>query len=154
MNQLEELKRKYEEIQEKNKELPKFELLEEGFDLDGATLNIFSEINKPLRIIRRTIINYYNFALTYLHDFIYPNRQSAILMEEYKSISDKKRDEVVQIISEIMVLVRQNTSLTLNYSEKQEIKFIVQLYSKWLKLKLRINEINLNNIDFWKNYKQ
>lgn len=152
MDKFDQLKESYNKLKNDFKYLPLFEDLENEFYLSGACYNINSKIVSPLKLIRSSILNYYNFLLNYLHDFIYPNRQSAILMEEFKSINEKDKDEIVKIIGELMITVRKNVKLNIFHNQKDEAKFIQSSFQRWIIIKKRLKPIINNNISFWENY--
>ncbi len=154
MNVYEQLKKDYEAKRKKYSNLPPMDELNEEFEIEAACYNISIPISFPIRFVRRTIVNLFSFLLNYLHEFIYPNRNSAVLMEEFKSFDEKEKDEIVKIIARVMAVLRLNTSFALYHNEKKEADFIEFCCKEWFDLKEKLKPISEKNISFWKNYEQ
>ena len=60
----------------------------------------------PLRYIRRMMVNIFYGWTNYLHNFIMPSPQSAILAAEAKAFNDDDKVKINNLIKEIMFINR------------------------------------------------
>ncbi len=104
----------------------------------------------PLRYIRRIMVNVFYGWINYLHNFIMPSQQSAILMKESEAFSEEEKEKVIKLIKEIMFINRVSNKLDLELDETKDAKFIKEYYDEWLKVKKVLVELATINVESWK----
>jgi len=104
----------------------------------------------PLRFTRRNMVNVFYGWINYLHNFIMPNRQSAILMEEADAFSEEQKKEIIALIKEIMFINRLSTKLDLELSEEKDAEFIRTYYQEWPNIKEKLQEFAAINLKSWR----
>lgn len=130
--------------------LPEYDELDFYFELTN-TIDLWKDNTPPfpLRQIRRRIIDLFNNMVGYLHNFILPNTQSAILMRESEFFSDKEKEEIVLLINEIMALFRESHQLEIMLDEKKDAEFIKKSFKKYKEVQKKVSAILEKNIDGW-----
>ena len=83
----------YDKIKEKFSDLPSLDELNFEFEIKDAVVAQKIDPSFPLRYIRRHIVGIFYNWINYLHNFIMPNPQSAILIRESESFSDEQKQK-------------------------------------------------------------
>lgn len=139
---------RYAELQKKYS-LPSLEELNFEFEVLDIITEKKVKTTFPLRYTRRIIVNILSNWTSYLHNFLMPNPQSAILIHESKYFSDEQKEEVNGIIKKIMLFNRLSTKLDLEHIEEKDAEFITNVYQEWLDIKKFILECADINIESW-----
>jgi hypothetical protein len=147
---LEELEKKL--VETYNKHNLDFEELDNEFEIIDA---FYSRkiTGYFLRNTRRRIIEVLYSYINYLHNFVAPNPQSVILMQEAEFFSDEEKDEIDAVMKKIMLVNRMSIRLDLEPDEENDAEFIKQSLDEWKKLKPKIVEITNKLIENWKKNK-
>jgi hypothetical protein len=143
---LEEVEKKLREVCEKHQ--LSYEELNNEFEL----LDFFYSKrvgDNFLRNIRRRFVEVMYNYITYLHNFIAPNPQSIIIMQEAEFFSDAEKDEMDSIMKKIMLINRMSMKLELKPDEKQDAEFIKKNLEEWKTLKPKIQKITDKLIESW-----
>jgi hypothetical protein len=143
---LEELRHNLQEVC-KEYNLPYDELNREFEIID----NFYSHriIDNYLRNIRRRMVDAFYSFINYLHNFLAPNPQSLIFMQEAEFFSDAEKDEIDLIIKKIMLINRISVKLELEAKPEKDAEFIRKYLEEWKSLKPRIIRITNNLIKNW-----
>ena len=83
--------------------------------------------------LRSKIIEVYNSWLNYLHSLIMPNQTSMISMMESKTLDDKERKNVGELIKRVMIIISKNSLINLKGNKKEEAEFIDYCVNFWVK---------------------
>jgi len=146
----EKLVSEYKKKQKKYRDLPDIDELNNEFEICNFVDEKRIEPRFPLRLVRRGISFFVSSWIGYLHDFILPNPQSAIAMEEYKYFSDEEKEEIVQLIAKLMLLNRLNSKMELLHDDTEDTRFITSAFKEWKDIKERILPKLDKNIKNWK----
>lgn len=138
----------YEEYRKKY-DLPEFEKLNEEFEVFNGLLNTFEKPEFLLRNIRRRMVDRFYTWINYLHNFIYANQQSLILMNEFQQFSDEEKQEIIMIVNKIMFINRLSVKLEVNHDDGENAQFINKYYYEWNTLKQQLMDITSKNISGW-----
>lgn len=145
---IDNFKEDYNKLGEKY-DLPSLDELNSEFEIiDHMTTNN-TMTSYPLRYTRRFIVSIFYNWINYLHNFIMPNPQSAILIRESESFSEEQKLEVTKAIKEIMFINRLSTNLDLEMSEEEDAKFLRKYFDEWKDLKKRLLKFAKVNLDGW-----
>jgi len=139
---------KYDELKKKYN-LPSMEELNNEFEI----IDIVSEKDLsptfPLRYTRRLMVNLFYGWTNYLHNFIMPSPQSAILAAEAKAFDEEQKGKINKLIKEIMFINRVSAKLDLEHDEKKDAEFISKYFKQWFTLKKLLLELAEINVDSW-----
>ena len=97
--------------------------------------------NKLSRMICSRIVNTYMSWSNYLHGLVMPNPSYMVNMAESQMFSDEERQDIINLMNQILALVSTNSVLTLNTDKKAEAKFIddsVKLWNKTFQPKVMV----------------
>ena len=86
---------------------------------------------KLSRVICRRISNTYNSWNTYLHSILVPNPSSLLNISESQIFDEKEKEEISQLMDQIMALVSRNNLIGITKDKKQEAKFIDDSAKFW-----------------------
>ena len=144
---IEELKQKLTGVCKKHK-LPFEELNNEFEILDSFYAKKIAD--HFLRNIRRRIVEVFYNYINYLHNFIAPNPQSVILMQEAEFFEDADKDKIDSIMKKIMLINRISITLELESDSEKDAEFIMKNLEEWKSLKPKILDVTNKLIDSWK----
>jgi len=118
------IKQEYEKLKKKYKDLPKFEELDNEFEL--SSLDIKTVGKKFMsRVIRRRIaerITYYTRILEAV--LIPPSNPSPLSVREFNSISNERRDKLMGVYNKLMDSERYNLQLNIETNEEKDAEYI------------------------------
>jgi hypothetical protein len=103
-----------------------------------------------LRNTRRVIVDMLFSYINYLHNFIAPNSQSVILMQESEFFTDSEKDEIDEIMKKIMLINRSSLNMELEKNEAKDAEFITKTISEWKTIRPAIIKITNTLVDNWK----
>jgi len=144
----EDFKKLYEE-KEKNFGLPAFEELDHEFEIHDFFISRNIPTTYLLRNTRRFIVDKLWSVINFLHNFIFPNQQSLILMEEAKKFSEEEKKEIADLMTKFTILARKGPLLELNFDEKADAQYISEIYKIWNQLKPEVKSIVDKNLQKW-----
>ena len=107
----------------------------------------------PKRVVRYTrwfIIRAINSWAGYLHEFILPNQQNAVSMEEFNYFTDEQKQEVVGILNWIMYRLRCVNAVQLAEDDDASAKLTAQMYTEWKEKKQLLRKVVDLNAQVWK----
>ncbi len=143
------IKTKYEGLKKKYN-LPSYEDICNEFEINDVLKKLGFMPAYFLRFLRRTAVDKLYSWVNYLHVFILPNQQSAVLMNEYQNFDEKKREEIIDYATQIMIISRKSVELELEKDEKEDAKLLKEAYDKLQELKPKLLEIAKENVKIWK----
>ncbi|MEK6856918.1 MAG: hypothetical protein AABX49_02800 [Nanoarchaeota archaeon] len=124
------LKEEYEKISKKYF-LPKFEDLDEEFEIRSIEINKFGIL---IKAILRVITNKLNIFMNYLEPVINAPPQSLHALIEIRGISEEERSKMFEFYKEISALLHENLATEL-MSEKDIAIQINKIWKLWPKIK-------------------
>jgi len=136
------IKEEYKKLKYK---LPKFEDINNEFELDFIK-------DKPflLRQIRRRMNEKVIFFCRIIEGILYPTQQHIINVTEVKNFSEEKKKEVHKIYKGLMQYERQSLLLDVTPNNKDDVKFINDVFNFWKKTKKQMEEIVKLMKESWK----
>ena len=136
------LKEEYQKIKHK---LPKFEEINEDFEIE-----FIKEKNFLLRQIRRRISEKIIFFCRIIEGLVYPTQQHIITATEVKAFSEERKKEIEKIYKELMYLEREFLLLDVFPDDKKDAEFINNVFSYWKKIKKEMKEVVHVMKESWK----
>lgn len=119
------IKEEYNNLRHK---LPKFEGLDEEFEISIANIK---EKAFLLRSIRRRLNDKVIFYCRIIEGLIYPNQNNMIGMFEIKSFSEDEKQILNDYYKKLMKYERESLSLDVNPDEKKDAEYINNLFKEW-----------------------
>lgn len=133
----------------KNYGLPDFEKLNSEFEIYNSFMQVETKPEFLLRNIRRRMVDRFYTWINYLHNFIYANQQSLILMNEFQQFSEEEKQEIIMIVNKIMFINRLSLKLEVTQEESEDAHFIKKYFEEWKKIKQQLEKITSKNIEGW-----
>ena len=130
-----ELRKDYEKLKSKYK-LPDYDELDNEFEL--LYMRDIAEIRFPLRFIRRRIVDKIVWYCNMIQSIMQPHAGSLINLQESKFFDENTRKEMIETLKELMWHERQALYLDTNSDEKEDAKFIVDIFNKWKQVKKQL----------------
>ena len=119
------IKEEYSKLKYK---LPKFEELDEEFEI--STSNI-KEKQFLIRNTRRRINDKVIFYCRIIEGLIYPNPNNFIGMFEIKSFTDNEKQNLSDNYKKLMMYERESLLLDVNSDEKKDVGYINKIWKEW-----------------------
>lgn len=138
------IKEEYGNLAKKYK-IPKFEVLNEEFELD-----FIKEKQFLLRQVRRRINEKVIFFCRIVEGLLYPTPQNIVNATELNNFSNEKKVELEKIYKELMYYERSSLLLDVSPNEKKEIEYINSLFNFWGKIKKQVEETVRTMQESWK----
>ena len=139
-----ELAKSYKKI----KGLPNFDDLNSDFEIESI-----KEEHFLTRSIRRKINEKVIFFCRIIESLLYPTQQHIINMREITNFSEDKKKEIDDIYKRLMFLERQSLLLDVFPNDKEDIRYINEVFDFWSEIKNSMSEIVKNMQDAWKKEK-
>ncbi|MBW2981243.1 hypothetical protein KY343_00035 [Candidatus Woesearchaeota archaeon] len=139
---------KYNKLKSKY-DLPSIKELNDQFEIYDIIKEKNLSPSFPLRYTRRLMVSLFYGWINYLHNFIMPNPQSAILVRESEAFNEEQKNKVTKLIKEIMFINRLSTKLDLENYEQKDAEFIKKYFTEWKKIKKMILELANINLESW-----
>ncbi|MBS3143600.1 hypothetical protein J4446_01855 [Candidatus Woesearchaeota archaeon] len=134
-----------EEYNKLKYKLPKFEELNNDFEIDFIKEKIFL-----IRQVRRKINEKVIFFCRIIEGLLYPTQQHIINVTEIKNFSDEKKKEIEKIYKKLMVYERQSLLLDVYPDDKKDAEFINDVFNFWKKIKKEMEEVVVLMKETWK----
>ena len=144
-----EFKKSYQELKTKFPDLPSFEELDDEYEITNYVIEKKLTGKFVDRNIRRTITYNLNSHIGHLHGFIMPTQHSAISVEESNFFNEEEKEEIIKIITKLMVYLRESFECELKKDLDLNIKFIIKAHKNWLLIKQEIIKIIPKLIQGW-----
>lgn len=136
---LSELKSNYEKLMKEYK-LPPFKEMNENFEIEKLQDN---ETEMLPRNIRRLMTEKIAVILRFLEVLVNPteNPGQIYIFSVIKSITPEAKKIIERVYKELVSIELTCLTLDIEYDEKKEIKFILEMAKKWPSLKKDLKEI-------------
>ncbi len=121
-----ELKKDYA-VFEKKYNLPKFEVLNEEFEIEKIKRKSGILLKMIRKVMTEKIINSMNFIEMVLN----PMNAPRIYLPYIKSMTSKDKEEVDKLYNALSDVVLNSLGLEIDYSEKNEADAIIEICRKW-----------------------
>jgi len=144
-----EAKELYTTLATKHK-LPEFASFDSEFEIVDAIQRYAFAPEYPLRFIRRSMLDKFYSWTNYFHGYIQPSQQSIILMQEYGQFTDAERKQILDHVRQLMILTRTGATLDLLSTQEQDVEFIINAFSEWLKVKDKLQVFVKKTAESWK----
>lgn len=145
-----EVEPEYEKLRKKYPNLPNFRNLDKEFEVVLRLEDKIIPRVHLLRTVSNLVSNHFLFFVDYLHNLIFPNPSSIIIMEESKIYSEEEKDKIENLIKKLTFFTRKNLELSVIRSEKEDVKFIVESYKEWKSMKKPLLTIIEKATKHWK----
>jgi len=139
-----DIKKEYSKV----KGLPKYDVLNNDFEIESLKDKEFLT-----RQIRRKMNEKIIFFCRIIESLLYPTQQHIINMREVSNFSEDKKKEIENVYKELMFLERQSLMLDVNPNEKDDIKYINEIFNFWKKIKPKMEKIVKLMQEAWKKEK-
>ncbi len=136
INELDEIKEKYSELQKKYL-LPNFEQLNEEFDIGKVDFNQ----DTILRDIRKSMVNKFFAILSFTELLLNPSTGSMFYMFLVKGVNSKEKEILNGLFDKLGEIEIDSFELDINYNEKAEAKFINEKYKTWQEIKKELAQV-------------
>ncbi len=133
---LEQLKKDYKEIEKKHK-LPSFEELNEDFDIE----KIEDESDFLLREVRKKIAEKVVSYLRFVELLLNPSNAPIFFFALVKGLNINDKRLIEGIYKKLVAYEIEVIGLDNLYNEEKEIKFILDVYEDWGKIKRNLDEL-------------
>src|SRR3989344_7570561 len=128
--ELKELKDEYEKLSKKYS-LPKFEQLDEEFEIRAIELN---KTGILIKAVLRWITNKLNLFMSYLEPVISVPPQNIHSLIEMRNLSEQERNKMFEFYKELSALLHENLTIELK-SEKEIAQQIKKIWKSWPEIK-------------------
>lgn len=131
---IENIEKTYNKLKEKYKELPKFEEIDNEFEISSLKKE---EMNEKFltRIIRRRMHDrFYSFNVGLL-SIISPSTPTIIIAHENKNLTDEDREKMMTAVKKLTKIEREYLMLETYYDEAKDIEFVKSSFEVWQSLK-------------------
>ena len=125
--------------------LPRFEEINNEFELEFIKDSSFL-----LRQIRRRMNEKIIFFCRIIEGVLYPTQQHIINATEIKNFSNEKKKEAHIIYKNLMQYERQSLLLDVTPNDKEDVKFINDIFNFWKKTKKDVEGIVKLMKESWK----
>ncbi|MBI2628981.1 hypothetical protein HYW74_02770 [Candidatus Pacearchaeota archaeon] len=136
MNELDQIKEKYLELQKKYS-LPNFEQLNEEFDIGKSEFNH----DTILRDVRKSMVNKFFAILSFTELLLNPSTGSMFYMFLVKGINSKEKEILNGLFDRLGDIEIDSFELDVTYNEKAEAKFISEKYKVWQEIKKELTQV-------------
>lgn len=124
-----DIKKQYTELAKKHR-LPDFEKLNMEFEISSI-----EETDFLLRSIISKIGEKIEFFLGTLGEMLHPDSSNIYSIQEYRFFDEGERKRLFDIYRMLMSYSRNSIEVSLMCDEKEEAKFISELFNEWKALK-------------------
>lgn len=135
-NNIAELKKQYSALAQKHS-LPRFEKLNEDFEIEKIVL----ETEIPLKVIRRIIIEKIGNYMNFFEMILNPVNAPRIYMQFIKSMTTADRDLINKMYESFGEIYLLSLSLEVTYSEKNEAEAIKKILRVWDSSKPNLSKV-------------
>jgi hypothetical protein len=143
-----DLKKEYEKLKLKYKHLPSYDEINDEFEF--LYLNAPTEVSFPLRFVRRRMIDKFSLYINMIQGMLQPNPGSIVNLQEAKFFSKEDKDDMIQILKELMWFGRQSFFMDTENEESKNAEFIVDAFKEWKRVKKKITIYSRILRDGWK----
>lgn len=134
---------------EKKYSLPSFKDLDEEYEILGIQKNL-QDPNLLLKFIRRRINEKLTFFVQILETILSPNPNSIINITESKFFHEEDREKIINVLKILMYFERYSIFLDVTSTDKENAKFINEVWEEWPTFKKKIEFYAKTLKDKWK----
>ncbi len=139
-----DIRKKYDEIKAKYRQLPDFDKLNQEFEMDFIEKEHFL-----LRQLRRRVNEKIIFFCRVLEGILFPAAHSAINAYESENFMEEQRKDLSELHKQLMVLERRALALDIDTTDQQDVDFICDVFKAWPDFKVRVHEIAVQMQKAW-----
>ena len=129
-----DFKKEYQKLRKKYDNLPKFEELNNEFEL-SATKEFPEDKDFLLRNIRRKINERLVNLSRFIDETLNPNPGSIVGIIESKNFNTKDREKLRELLKNLMLLERKALLLEIEFNDNKEASYIKKSLNDWMKIK-------------------
>jgi len=137
MEKLENLKKRYAELQQKHN-LPSFKQLNEDFCIEKASE---VEVDILIREIRRFVSDKFLNYMRFIETIMNPTNASVFIFSVIKTLGEDEKKRLNEIYKKLAKSELELIDLDITYSEEKEAEFIRTFYGLWQDVKNELLEI-------------
>ena len=137
MEKLENLKKRYAELQQKHN-LPSFNQLNEDFCVEKAAE---AEVDILIREIRRFVSDKFLNYMRFIETIMNPTNASVFIFSIIKTLGEDEKKRLNEIYKKLAKSELELIDLDITYSEEKEAEFIRTFYGLWQDVKNEMLEI-------------
>ncbi len=137
MEKLENLKKRYAELQQKHN-LPSFKQLNEDFCIEKASE---VEVDILIREIRRFVSDKFLNYMRFIETIMNPTNASVFIFSVIKTLGEDEKKRLNEIYKKLAKTELELIDLDITYSEEKEAEFIRTFYGLWQDVKNELLEI-------------
>jgi len=138
MEKLKKLKEDYEKLAKQYK-LPSFKELNEEFEIEKVAEK---ETELMLRNIRRCMLEKIAAVSRFFELMLNPTEANLLILSLLKDLNLETKKKMEKIYRELSYIELAAVELDLDYSEKSEAKFILDVSKEWKKLKESLKDVS------------
>lgn len=131
---IENIEKTYNKLREKYKELPKFEELDNEFEISSLKKEDLNEKFLTRTIRRRMHDRFYSFNVGIL-SIISPSTPTIIVAHENKNLTDEDREGMMKAVKKLTKIEREYLILETYYDEANDTEFIKSSFGIWQTIK-------------------
>ena len=139
------LKEEYEKLKFR---LPDFNKLNEEFELVRNENDYRREF--LLRDIRRKMNDKIIFFCRIIEGLLFPTHANVISMHETKYFDDAMKKKILDLYKHLMIFERESLRLDIIPNDEDDVKYINDIYNKWLDYKKEMRNIVDIMQDTWR----
>jgi len=134
-----------EEYKKLKFKLPNFKRLDDEFEISYIDKKPFL-----LRAIRRKINEKIIFFCRIIENLLYPTTNNIITITENKHLSEEKKEKLAKLYKKLMIFERKSLELDIEGSDKDDVDFINNVFSKWESFKKILKPVIKDMQEAWK----
>ena len=129
--------------------LPRFEELDEEFEISNSNVKDLKNNKFLIRNIRRRVNDKIIFYCRIIEGLLYPNQSNFISMFELKSFKDNEKEDMDKLYKRLMQYERESLMMDVNPDEKKEVDYINNLWKNWPSFKKDLIKITEKMKSSW-----
>jgi len=134
---LDELKKRYAEIQEKHG-LPGFQEMNEEFGIEKADIEKFDIL---IREIRKYVIDKVLNYMRFIEGILNPSNSPMFIFSVVKALESGDKERLTEIYKKFSKIELDLIEIDLKFSEEKEASFIKNTYSDWKEVQTELLDI-------------
>ena len=138
MEKLKRLKENYEKLA-KQYRLPGFKELNEEFEIEKIAEK---ETELLLRHVRRCMLEKIAAVSRFFELILNPTEANLLILSLLKDTSAETKKKIEKLYKEISLIEIASIDLDLDYNEKNEARFILDVSKDWKKLKVGLKDVS------------
>ena len=128
--------------------LPNFDKLNEEFEITRHESDYKKEF--LLRDIRRKVNDKIIFFCRIIESLLFPTNANIISMHEAKYFDDENKKKISDLYKQLMIFERESLRLDIIPDEEKDVKYINDVFNKWLEYRKEMKSIIDIMQDAWR----